>query len=102
MRATRARKSGEARYVDRDDDHAAQQAAPEGDDPFRSVLAPEHDLVALADAERMQARGEAARGADDVGVRVAAAAEAVVVDEELAAREREISEKVNQRVADHE
>jgi hypothetical protein len=50
----------------------------------------------------MQPRGEAARGARDFGVRVAAAAESVVVHEKLAACLREIREKVNERVSDHE
>ena len=38
----------------------------------------------------------------DLRVRIAAAAEPVVVDQELAARLREIAEKVNERVAGHE
>jgi hypothetical protein len=41
---------GRGAVIDRHDDDAAEQAAPERDDPFRAVLAPEHDLVALADA----------------------------------------------------
>ena len=44
----------------------------------------------------------AARGARDLGVRMSAAAEPVVVDQELAARLREIAEKVDERVAGHE
>ena len=88
--------------VDRHDDDAAQQAGPERDDPLRPVLAPEDDLVALADAERVQLRRHRARRVRHFGVAVAAAAEPIVVDEELAARLREIGEKVNQRIAGHE
>jgi len=93
---------GRGAVVDRHDHDAAQQTRPEGDDPLGPVLAPEDDRVALADAAIVQRRGKAARGARDLGVGKTPAAKAVVVDEKLAAREREISEKVNQRVADHE
>ena len=48
--ATRARKSGRRAVVDRHDDDADEQAAPEGDDPLGAVLAEEDDLVALDDA----------------------------------------------------
>ena len=51
-------KIGRRAVVDRHDDDAAQQAAPERDDPFRAVLAPEDDLVAFAQPERVQARRE--------------------------------------------
>ena len=88
--------------VDRHHDNAAEQAAPEGDDPFRTVLAPEDDFVAFAHAELVKARGEARARYARLPVRVAAAAEPVVVDEELAARQREVAEKVNERVTDHE
>jgi hypothetical protein len=46
--------------VDRHDDDAVQDASPEGDDPFRAVLAPEDDLVAFSQPELMQPRREAA------------------------------------------
>jgi len=49
----------------------------------------------------VQTRGQRARGARDIAVRMAAASEPVVVDEKLAARLREIGEKVNERVASH-
>ena len=42
--------------VDRDDDGADQQAAPERDHPFRPVLAPHDHFVALGDAELVQTR----------------------------------------------
>jgi hypothetical protein len=50
----------------------------------------------------MKARGKSARRASDFVVRVTTAPEPIVVNEELAARVREIAKKVNQRVADHE
>jgi len=50
----------------------------------------------------VQACGESARGADDLAVRVAAAAEPVVVDEEFAAGQREIAEKINESFTSHE
>ena len=93
---------GRGAVVDRHDDDAAQQARPERDDPLRPVLAPEDNFVAFAQAERVQARRQPARRARDLGVRIAAAAEPVVVDQELAARLREIAEKVNERIAGHE
>ena len=60
---------GRRAVVDRHDDDAAQQAAPEGDDPLRTVLAQEDDLVAFAQPGCMQARREAARGARDLARR---------------------------------
>jgi len=95
-------KIGRRAVIDGHDDDAAQQAAPERHDPFRPVLAPEDNFVAFAQTERVQPRGEPARRAGDIRIRVAAAAEAVVVHEEFAACTREIAEKVNERVADHE
>ena len=38
--------------VDRDEDHAAQQASPQRDDPFRTVFAPDDDVLAAGDAAR--------------------------------------------------
>ena len=59
--------------VDRHDDDAAEQTAPEGDDPLRTVLAPEDDLVAFPEPQLVQAGGEAACGAPDLFVCVGAA-----------------------------
>ena len=67
--------------VDRDDDDAAEEAAPERDDPLRPVLAEEDDLVAFPKPERPQARGKCARAAADLLVGVRSAAKPVVVDE---------------------
>ena len=76
---------------------------PERDDPLRTVLAPEDNFVAFAQVRASCSRAaKRARRACDLGVRMAAAAEPVVVDQELAARLREIAEKVNERVARHE
>src|SRR5206468_6885113 len=95
-------KIGRRAVIDRDDDNAAEQTAPERDDPLRPVLAPDDNFVALPESVLMQARGEPSRRARDLGIRIPAAAETVVVNEELAARVREIAEKINERVADHE
>jgi hypothetical protein len=95
-------KIGRGAIVDRHDDDADEQAAPERDDPFGTVLAPDDNFVAFAQAELVQPRREAARRASDFAIRVTAAPEPIVVDQEVAARVREIAEKVNQRVADHE
>jgi len=67
--------------IDRDDDDAAQQAAPERDDPLRTVLAPENNLVAFTKSERVQACGEPARVSGHFGIRVTTCAKPVVVDE---------------------
>src|SRR5262249_1668311 len=95
-------KLGRRAIVDRHDHDTAQQTAPEGDDPFRPVLAPEEDGVALPYAAIVERGREPARGARDVRIREAPAAKPIVVHEELAVREREIVEKVNERAADHE
>ena len=87
--------------VDRDDDDAGDQAAPVAGDPFGTVLAPEDDLVALAQAGGGELRREPARRAADVLVRVAPAPIPVVVDEELAADRDEVAEEVDQRIARH-
>ena len=71
--------------VDRDDDDAAQQTAPERGDPFRTVFAPEHHGVALAQAEAVEHRGEVPRAPADFFVRVRPAPEAIVVHEKFAA-----------------
>ena len=98
---TRRRKSVRRAVVDRDHDDAAQQAAPQRDDPFGPVLAPEDDLVALPDARRMETRGEGRGSRRDLGVRIVPAAEPVVEDEEIAAGRREVAEEVEQRVPGH-
>ncbi len=55
---------GRRPVVDRDDDDAGEQAAPVAGDPLRTVLAPEHDLVALGERRRRRAwpRSRARRG----------------------------------------
>ena len=95
-------KIGRRAIVDRHDDDAREQTAPERDDPFGTVLAPEDNLVVFSDAGRGEPRGESTRGARHFFVCVTAASKAIVVDEKLAARKSQIAEKIKQRVADHE
>ena len=95
-------KIGRRSIIDRDDDDAEDQTAPERDDPLGTVLAPDDDFVAFPKSQLVQACGESVGGAADIVVCVTATSEPIVVHEELAARVREILEKVNQRVADHE
>ena len=87
--------------VDWHDDDTAQQTPPQGDDPLRTVLAPEDNPVAFSQAECMQAGRDAACGARDLRVGVGATSESVVVDEEEAARACEIVKKVDERVTGH-
>ena len=69
--AADAREKGWRRpVVDRHDDNAVQHASPESDDPFRTVLAPEDDLVAFSQPELIQPRGEAASRLHDLFVGV--------------------------------
>src|SRR5262249_45437726 len=75
---------GRRAVVDRDRDRAVQQTAPEREDPLGTVLAPEQNLVSLADAGLLQPRGEAPRGGSGLVVRVCTGAEPVVVDEKVA------------------
>ena len=88
--------------VHRHDDDAAQEAAPERDDPLGAVFAPEHDGIAFAESELFQAFGKTARRPSDVAVRVRAAAETVVKNQKVPARARQIGEKVNERGARHD
>ena len=67
--------------VDRHHHHPGAQAAPEGDHPFGTVLAPDDGVVALGQPGRQQAGRKAPRRRRDLGVAVAARTEAVVVDE---------------------
>ena len=101
--AAHARKElGRRAVVYGDNDDSAEEASPERDDPFGTVLAPEDDLVAFADASLVQPRRKAARGAADLCVRVPPASEPIVVDEKLAAGAGEIVEKIDERLASHE
>jgi hypothetical protein len=52
---------GRGDAVHRHEDGAAQQAAPEGGDPFGAVFSPEQDGVAGSDAAGFELAGEAAR-----------------------------------------
>src|SRR5437867_4705256 len=54
--------------VARDHDRPCAQRAVEGDDELRAVGQKERDAVALADAERLKARGEAVREPVELGV----------------------------------
>ena len=73
----------------------------ERDDPFRTVLAPEDDLVAFSQPDFMQTGRETACRARDLRVRVRAASKSIVIDEEEAARTCEIVEKIDERVTWH-
>ena len=53
-------KFGGAVGVERNGQHAAQQAAVKGGNPLRAVLSPDQDAVALDDASRGQKRSETA------------------------------------------
>ena len=71
--------------VDRNDDHAAEQAAPERDDPFGTVFAPEDNFVAFREPEAGETRRERARGARHLRVGVTSRSKSVVVHEKFAA-----------------
>ena len=92
---------GRGSVVDRNHDDAGEQTAPERDDPFGTVFAPDNNRVALVHAGRVQARGESTRRRTDLLVGIGTRSEAVIVDEEVAARARKVAKEVDQRVADH-
>ncbi len=94
-------KIGRRTIVDRDDDDAAEQAAPECGDPLGAVLAEEHDLVAFANPRLVETRGKASGGTAHIRVAEGAAPESVVIDEKLAAGRDEFLEDVDERVARH-
>ena len=94
-------KVGRRAVVDRHDDRADQETAPEGDDPLGSVLGKEDNRVALAETGRMQPGREAARGASHLLIAEPPLAEAVVVDEEVAPGASDVVEEVDERVARH-
>ena len=95
-------KIGRGSIIDRHDDDADEQTTPERDDPLRTVLAPDDNFVAFPESQLVQACGESVGRAADIVVRVTSTSEPIVVHDKLAARVREISKKVNQRVTDHE
>jgi hypothetical protein len=80
--------------VDWDRNRSVQQASPERDDPLWPVLAPEDNVVAFADAGRLQAGGKSARGPRSFCVRVSACAVPVVVHEECPAVTGDIAEEI--------
>src|SRR4029453_14753439 len=96
-----ADKVGGGSIIDRDDDYAGNEAAPVTHDPFRAVLAPEHDLVSLFQSGGGKPHGKSASGASDLLIRMSATAIAIVVDEELAADSDKVAEEVDQRLALH-
>src|SRR5437879_1448076 len=55
--------------VARDHDRARAQRAIEGDDELRAVGQEQRDAIAFANAERLEARGEAVRAPIELGVR---------------------------------
>jgi hypothetical protein len=79
-------KVGRRSVVDRDHDHAAQETAPERRNPLRPVLTPEDCRIALAETGLVNPPGEGSGHAGNCPVRVAAAPEAVVVHQKVAAR----------------
>ena len=93
---------GRRAVVDRHDDDAAEQAAPERDDPLGPVLAPEDDLVALAEAGGVQARRKAARGAADLVVGVTRGCGIHRRRPGTRRVRARIVKKIDQRVAGHE
>ena len=92
---------GRAAIVNRHHDDAAQETAPERDDPFRPVLAPEQDLVAFMQPGCGEARREPSRRAAHLGVRIASRSEAIVVDQKFSVGLGEVVEKIDQRVTGH-
>ena len=99
---TFAEELGRGAVVDRHDDDAAQQAAPERDDPFGAVLAPEDHLVVLARPSGVESRRDVFVPPRGPRVCPAPRAEPIVVDEEGAGVGGEIGEEIEQRVAAHE
>ena len=86
--------------VERNGQHAAQQAAVEGGDPLRAVFGPKEHTVAGLDAPLGQQRGKTASQARDLTVGGDAAAVALVADYGgLAAVAAEVVEKCSQMVA---
>ena len=101
MRLTRARKSGDDAVVDRHDDHADQETAPERDDPLGPVLGKEDDLVAFAETGRMQPRREAARGASHLLIAERRSRKPSSWTRKSPRARGEVVEEVDERVARH-
>ena len=74
------REVGGGNFVDGNDDGAAQEASEEGGNPFGAVLAPDQDLVALADAARFKLAGEAVRRAQHFAIAPALRAISAAMD----------------------
>ncbi len=94
-------KVGGRAVVNRHDDRADQQTAPERHNPLRAVFAEDDDLVAFGHPCRSQSGGERLRGATHVRIAERARAERVVVHDELAVGRGDVVEEVDQRVAAH-
>src|SRR5207244_5541105 len=76
-------KIGRRAIVDRHDDDAREQTAPERDDPCGTVLAPEDNLVVFSGAGRGEPRGESTRGERYFFGCVTAASKAIVADDKI-------------------
>jgi hypothetical protein len=87
--------------VDRDEDYAAQQAAPQRHDPLGAILSPHNDVLSLDHAFGVQPRGKGTRALDGVAVGQRPRAIAVVEDQELAADTGQILEEIDQRAPRH-
>ena len=97
-----ARGNGDRPDKPSNDDDAKEQATPERHDPFRAVLAPDNHRIAFAETEMLDAFGETTRGPSHVRVRMGTASKAVVKDQKIPGRSRQIGEKVNERGAGHD
>ena len=96
-----AQEVGRGPVVDRHDDGAAQHRPPEGDNPLRAVLAPDHDLVVVADPVRRQCSGKRLSGGRHLGIGPGSDTKPVVVDEKRASCAAEVGEEVEKGLARH-
>ena len=96
-----AQEVGRGPVVDRHDDGAAQHRPPEGDNPLRAVLAPDHDLVVVADAVCRQCSGKRLSGGRHLGIGPGSDTKPVVVNEKRASCAAEVGEEVEKGLARH-
>ena len=87
--------------VDRHDQHAGQEAPPEGDDPLGAVLTPDDHLVTRGDTFGGEARCDVFGRPSDIPIAEVADPVAVVVDEELVVGRQPLVEEVEQSVPRH-
>src|SRR5713226_9325309 len=87
---------GRRAIVDWNNNDSFEQAAPQRCHPLRPVFAPEQDLIALCDACAAQPSGKDSSRAGDIGIAVAPATVAIVIDQKFLRMAGQLCEEIEE------